>query len=311
MEIIINIYTLNIHTLIVLIFHLLQLLSWIRTIKQNGLDQSKEFKGNFCCLRAHVSSEVQDIRTNSFSFYGPSHDPKPPEADEELEFDHEDGFGGFLTIGTLGRDPETPRFTSVAKEDVTGVHKDIAKLITEKLDKLLEEYPEDSSSEQAERSNAKEHRESVDVCKDRIEFTKSSKEVKKKEGLLASLFKRSKTVEGECNTLKKHGTGDLIKTVFEKLHMSSSKTIKDDNDDYMHKKKDIRKNVQNFRSKVHPVLSTPARDDSEVDDRRSCTNLKDPPPLNGGFLVSSSISEANWKREKWIKTDAEYLVLEL
>lgn len=64
-------------------------------------------------------------------------------------------------------------------------------------------------------------------------------------------------------------------------------------------------NVQNFRSKVHPVLCTPARDDSEVDDRRSCTNLKDPPALNGGFLVSSSISEANWKREKWIKTDAE------
>ncbi|CDY13676.1 BnaA06g32470D [Brassica napus] len=266
--------------------------------------QTTNLSRNFCCLRAHVSSEVQDIRTNSFSFYGPSHDPKPPEADEELEFDHEDGFGGFLTIGTLGRDPETPRFTSVAKEDVTGVHKDIAKLITEKLDKLLEEYPEDSSSEQAERSNAKEHRESVDVCKDRIEFTKSSKEVKKKEGLLASLFKRSKTVEGECNTLKKHGTGDLIKTVFEKLHMSSSKTIKDDNDDYMHKKKDIRKNVQNFRSKVHPVLSTPAREDNEIDDR-SCTNRKDPPALNGGFLVSSSISEANWKREKWIKTDAE------
>ncbi|KAF3592415.1 hypothetical protein DY000_02025391 [Brassica cretica] len=259
----------------------MKLLSWIRTIKQNGLDQSKEFKGNFCCLRAQVSSEVQDIRTNSFSFsfYGPSHDPKPPEADEELEFDHEDGFGGFLTIGTLGRDPETPRFTSVAKEDVSGVHKDIAKLITEKLDKLLEEYPEDSSSKQVERSNAKEHRESVDVRKERNEFTKSSKEVKKKEGLLTSLFKRRKTVDGECNTMEKHGTGYLIK-----------------------------RNVQIFRSKVHPVLCTPARDDNEIDDRRSCTNgsnLKTPRPF------SSSISEANRKREKWIKTDAEYLVLEL
>ncbi|KAH0869749.1 hypothetical protein HID58_076771, partial [Brassica napus] len=275
-----------------------------------GVQRTTNLSGNFCCLRAQVSSEVQDIRTNSFSFsfYGPSHDPKPPEADEELEFDHEDGFGGFLTIGTLGRDPETPRFTSVAKEDVSGVHKDIAKLITEKVDKLLEEYPEDSSSKQVERSNAKEHRESVDVRKERIEFTKSSKEVKKKEGLLTSLFKRRKTVDGECNTMEKHGTGYLIKRVFEKLYMSSSKTIKDDNDDYMHKKKDIRKNVQNFRSKVHPVLCTPARDDNEIDDRRSCTNgsnLKTPRPF------SSSISEANRKREKWIKTDAEYLVLEL
>ncbi|KAJ0230537.1 hypothetical protein HA466_0306450 [Hirschfeldia incana] len=296
----------------------MRLLSWIRTIKQNGSDQSKEFKGNFCCLRAQFSSEVQDIRTNSFAFYEPSHDPKPLEADEELRFDHEDVFSGFLTIGTLGREPETPRFTSVAEEDVTGAQRDIAKLLTKKLDKLLEEYPEDSSSKQFERSNAAGDRESDDVCPsqggyDCIEFTERSKEEKKREGLLTSLFKRRKTLEGECNSTEKHGTGDLMKRVIDKLHRSSSKTIKEDNDDYMHKKKDIRKNVQIFRSKVHPVLCAPVRDDDkETDDSRSCTNrsnLKDP-PLNGGFLVSSSISEANRKREKWIKTDAEYLVLE-
>ncbi|KAJ4901045.1 Uncharacterized protein Rs2_14996 [Raphanus sativus] len=289
----------------------MKLLSWIRTIKQSGLDHSKEFKGNFCCLRAQVSSQVQDIRTNSFAFYEPSRDPKPPEADEDLRFDHEDVFSGFLTIGTLGRETETPRFTSVAEEDVTGAQKDIAKLLTKKL----EEYPEDRSSKQVlERSNAEGDRESVDVCPSQGNdlYLKRSKEAKQKKGVLTitNLFKRRKTVEGECNSMEKHGTPDLIRRVFDKLHMSSSNTIKDDNDDdYMHKKKDIRKNVQIFRSRVHPVLCTTARDDKEIDDSRSCTNLKDP-PLNGGLLDSSSISETNMKKEKWIKTDAEYLVLE-
>lgn len=257
--------------------------------------------GNFCCLRAQVSSQVQDIRTNSFAFYEPSRDPKPPEADEDLRFDHEDVFSGFLTIGTLGREPETPRFTSVAEEEVTGAQKDIAKLLTKKLDMLLEEYPEDSSSKQVERSNAEGDGEPVDVCPsqgyDRIGFTKRSKEVRTRKDLLARLFKRREAVEGECNAMEKHGTGDLIKSVFEKLHRSSSK------------KKDIIKNVQILRRRVHPLLCTTARDDKDIDDSKSCTNLKDP-PLNGGFLDSSSISETNRKKEKWIKTDAEYLVLE-
>ncbi|CAH8360934.1 unnamed protein product [Eruca vesicaria subsp. sativa] len=270
---------------------------WIRTIKQNGLDQSKEFKGNFCCLRAQVSSEVEDIRTNSFAFNEPSHHMKLPEAaeEEEIWLDHEDVFGGFLTIRTLDIDPETPRFTSVAEEDVTGAQKDIAKLLSEKLDKVLEEYEDSRSSKLVERSNAGV----VDVCPsqgyDLIEFTKRSKEVRKKKALLKSLFKRRKIVEGECNTLEKHGTEDLIKSLFEKLHKSSSKTRKDD---YMHKKKDIRKNVQIFRRKVHPVLCAPARDDNEMDDTNG-SNLKTQPPF------SSSILEASRKREKWIKTDAE------
>ncbi|KAG2261416.1 hypothetical protein Bca52824_068495 [Brassica carinata] len=275
----------------------MKLLSWIRSIKQNSLHRSKEFKGNFSCLRAQFSSKVQDIRTNSFAFYEPSHDPKPPEADEELVFDHEDGFSGFLTIGTLGTEPETPRFTSVAEEDVTGAQKDIAKLLTDKLEKFLDEYPEDSSSKKIERSNAEGDRgESDDVCppsqgNDRVESSKRSKEVKKK-----------RAVEGECNTLEKQGKRDLIKRVFEKLHMSSSKRRNDDND--VHKKKDIRKNVQIFRSKVHPVQCTPARDDKEIDDsRRTCTNHRG--KLKDLFLVSNSISEANMIREKWIKTDAE------
>ncbi|KAF8108164.1 hypothetical protein N665_0114s0054 [Sinapis alba] len=276
---------------------IMKLLSWIRTIKQNGLlDQLKEFKGNFSCLRAQASSEVQDIRTNSFSFYGPSHDhPKLPEADEELLFDDEDVFSGFLTIGTLGGDPETPRFTSVAEEHVTGAEKDLAKLITEKSN-----AEEDLESDDVRPSQGN------DLYQSPIEFTKRSKEVKKKKALLTSLLKKRKTVERECNSMEKHGTPYMIKRVLEKLHRSSSKT-RNDGDDDVSKKKDLRKNVQIFRSKVHPVLCTRARDDKEIDDRRS--KLKDP-PLDGGFLVSSSILEVNMKREKWIKTDAEYLVLE-
>lgn len=144
-------------------------------------------------------------------------------------------------IGMFGRDFEILRFILVVKEDVIGVYRDIVKFIIVKLDKLFEEYLEDSSSKQVERLNVKEYRELVDVCKDCIEFIKSSKEVKKKEGLFVSFFKRSKMVEGECNILKKYGIGDLIKMVFEKFYMFFLKIIKDDNDDYMYKKKDIRK----------------------------------------------------------------------
>ncbi|CAH2045273.1 unnamed protein product [Thlaspi arvense] len=250
----------------------MKLLSWMRTIKQPGVDPSKEFKGDFCCLRAQVSSEVQDIRTNSFSFSfsGPSHDKNQPELDEELRFD-EDGFSGFLAIGTLGRDPETPKFAaSVKEEDVTGAQKEMAKLITEKLDKFLEDYPEDTSSKRVESSNAEGDRES-DVCslqgydlfRSTIEFTKRSNKVQKNKGLLTSLFKRGKT------------------------------------------------SVQIFRSKVHPVLYT--RADTNIDDRRRCITRCDlrVPSLDGSFLASSSISEANKTRENWINTDAEYLVLEL
>ncbi|KAL9830237.1 putative protein LAZY1 [Arabidopsis thaliana] len=77
------------------------------------------------------------------------------------------------------------------------------------------------------------------------------------------------------------------------------------------KKKDLKKNVQTCRRKVHPVLCTTAipQDDNEIDDRRK-VDLK-VPSLTGGFLGASSISEANRKRENWIKTDTEYLVLEL
>ncbi|CAA7028671.1 unnamed protein product [Microthlaspi erraticum] len=295
----------------------MKLLSWMRTIKQNGLlYPSKEFKGDICCLRAQVSSEVQDIRTNSFSFSfsGQSHDLNPQETDEELRFD-EDTFSGFLAIGTLGRDPETPKFAaSVAEEDVTGAQKEMAKLITEKLDKFLEESPEDCSIQLVERSSGEGDRER-DVCflqgydlfQSSTELAKRSNEAKKNKSVLARLFKRRKRVEGECNSMEKHGTRDLIKKVFEKLHGSSSKIRNYDDDvddDSMPKKKDLRKSAQIFRRKVHPVLYTPAADDDNIDDRRSCINRCD---LN----VPSSISEANRNIENWIKTDAEYLVLEL
>ncbi|CAH8388419.1 unnamed protein product [Eruca vesicaria subsp. sativa] len=283
----------------------MKLLGWMRTINRSGSNPSKELKGAFCCLRAQVSSEVQDIRTNSFSFSRQSHDPNPPKIDEEIWFD-EGGFSGFLAIGTLGRDPETPKFTaSIVEDDVT-----VAKIVTEKLDKFLEEYPEDSISKQVERSKAESDAcpaQGHDLVRSSTELTKRSSEVKKIESLLKSLFKRRKAVERKCNAVEKHGTRDLIKKIFEKLHVSPSKTRNTDDDDddvdSMHKKKDIRKNVQIFQSKVHPVLCTPERDDNKIANRRSCC-LKIS-GLNGGFLVPSSMSKVKWKRENWIKTDAE------
>ncbi|XP_010507024.1 PREDICTED: protein LAZY 1-like [Camelina sativa] len=222
----------------------MKLLNWMRTRRQNGLDPSKDFKGGFGCLRAQISSDVQDIRTNSFSFSGPSHDKNLPKFEEKLRFD-EDGFCGFLAIGTLGTDPETPKFSATfAEEDVSGEKKEMAKLITEKLDKYLKECPEDISSKPVERSNAKEDK------------------------------------------------------------------ARNDDEDSKPKKKDlIRKSAQTNRRKVHPVLYTPIRDHNEIDDRRK-VDLK-VHSLTGGFLGASSTSDANRKREKWIKTDAEYLVLEL
>ncbi|KAJ4888282.1 Uncharacterized protein Rs2_28030 [Raphanus sativus] len=292
----------------------MKLLSWMRTINRSGFDPSKEFKGSFCCLRAQVSHEVQDIRTNSFSFSRQSQDPTPLKTGEELWSD-EGGFSGFLAIGTLGRDPETPKFiASTAEDDVTGAKEEMAKLVTEKLDKFLEEYPEDNSSKEVERSKAEGFIDS-DACPSQVydlfqsstEATKRSK-VKKVKGLLKSLFKRRKALERECNSMEKHGTRDLIKRIFKKFHGSPSKTRNDD-DNSMHTKKDIRKSVQIFQRKVHPVMRTPERDGNEIDDRRSC-NLKIP-NLNGGFLVPSSISKVNKKTENWIKTDEEYHVLEL
>ncbi|KAF8083662.1 hypothetical protein N665_0759s0013 [Sinapis alba] len=288
----------------------MKLLGWMRTINRSGFEPSKEIKGGFCCLRAQVSPDVQDIRTNSFSFSRQSHDPNPPKTtDEELWFD-ESGFSGFLAIGTLGRDPETPKFTpSIVEEDVTVAKEEMAKLVTEKLSKFLEEYPEDSRScKHVERSKVES-----DACpaqghglfRSSTELTKRSNEVKKIKSLLKSLFKGRKAVVGrECNSKEKHGTRDLIRRIFKKVHVSPSKTRNDDgDDDSMHTKKDIRKSVQIFQSKVHPVMCTPTRDDNKIDDRRRCC-LKIP-SLDGGLFAPSSISKVNKKRENWIKTDAE------
>ncbi|XP_010425440.1 PREDICTED: protein LAZY 1-like [Camelina sativa] len=291
----------------------MKLLSWMRTRTLNG--PSKDFKGGSGCLRAQISSDVQDIRTNSFSFSGPSHDKNLPKFEEKLRFD-EDGFCGFLAIGTLGTDPETPKFAAmVAEEDVTGEEKEMAKLITEKLDKFLKECPEDISSKPVERSNAKEDKDfhacpqqDYDHFLSSIELTeRSNGSTKKKKSLLMSLFKRRQTVQGK-SSIEKHGTRDVIKKVFEKLHGASSKTRNDD-EDSMPKKKALRKSTQTCRRKVHPVLYTPIRDHNEIDDRRK-VDLK-VPSITRGFLGASSISDANRKRENWIKTDTEYLVLEL
>ncbi|EOA25678.1 hypothetical protein CARUB_v10019029mg [Capsella rubella] len=294
----------------------MKLLSWMRTIKQNGLDPSKELKGGFGCLRAKVFSDVQDIRTNSFSFSGSSHHKNPPKVEQELRFD-EDGFCGFLAIGTLGTDPETPKFSAmVAEEDVTRERMEMAKLVTEKLDKFLKEKPEDTTSKRVERSNAKEDKESYacplhdyDHFGTSIELKKRNNgRVKKKKSLLTSLFKRRQSEQGEPY-IEKHNTSDVIKNVFEKLHGASTK-IRNDDEDFMPKKKDLRKSAQTCRRKVHPVLYTPIRDDNKIDDRRK-VDLKVPSLLTGGFLGASSISDTNRKRENWIKTDTEYLVLEL
>ncbi|AEE77256.1 hypothetical protein AT3G27025 [Arabidopsis thaliana] len=289
----------------------MKLLSWMRTIKPNGLDSSKKFKGGLCSLRAQVFSDVQDIRTNSFSFYGHTHDPNPSKVEQDLRFD-EDEFCGFLAIGTLGTDPETPKFSAmVAEEDATGEIKEMAKLIAKKLDQFLKEYPEDTRSKRVKISNECPLQD-YDLFRSSIELTKGSNgRVKKKKSLLTSLFKRRQTVQGEPY-IEKHSTRDAIKRVFKKLHGASSKTRNDDEDDSMSKKKkDLKKNVQTCRRKVHPVLCTTAipQDDNEIDDRRK-VDLK-VPSLTGGFLGASSISEANRKRENWIKTDTEYLVLEL
>lgn len=118
----------------------------------------------------------------------------------------------------------------------------MAKLVTEKLDKFLEEYSdEDSSSKQVEVSKAE-----YGLFGSSTELTKRGNEVKQMKGLLKNLFKRRKAVEGECcNSMEKQGTRDLIKRIFKMLHVSPSKTRNDDDyddDDYsMHKKKDIRK----------------------------------------------------------------------
>jgi len=201
------------------------------------IQKSIYLSGGFCSLRAQVFSDVQDIRTNSFSFYGHTHDPNPYKVEQDLRF-HEDDFCGFLAIGTLGADPETPKFSAmVAEEDATGEIKEMATLITKKLDKFLKEYPEDTRSKRVKISNECPLQD-YDLCRSSIELTKgSSGRVKKKKSLLTSLFKRRQTVQGE-----KHGTRDAIKRVFEKLHGASSKTRNDDEDDSVSKKKkDLKK----------------------------------------------------------------------
>ncbi|XP_010556290.1 PREDICTED: protein LAZY 1 isoform X2 [Tarenaya hassleriana] len=179
-----------------------------------------------------------------------------------------------------------------------------------------------------------------------LELLKENDKVKKKKGSIADLFQRKKSAEKPSFSERR----DSIKktTMWRKLHGTAKKSFThcgkdDDDDDSVPQKKKLRKIGQLFRRKIHPVICTSETEgnkpnkDQKIDDmfrnRRSYINGDDLIYRHGGgdnqvsssseegFLSSETSSDMtqyevvgkspNGKREKWINTDSEYLVLEL
>ncbi|XP_017975118.1 PREDICTED: uncharacterized protein LOC18601052 isoform X2 [Theobroma cacao] len=251
-------------------------------------------------------------------------------------------FHGFLTIGTLGSEliisePVTPTFAMSLEnsEDKAEVTENDLKIINDELEKFLEAEAEEHGSNESsgrnsqvstitlsgkpmQEANAKEYGKTI-VCPlqgylfgSSIELPEARFEVKKEKASLAELFYRTKIAEEsptekcgkeemqtkQANKPVKH----LIKKILKKLHASSGSstpTSSPKETNSISTKKKLHKTHQGKGNRRFPQGSW-----SKEGTQNYKTISKLPQYGLTGFTAGAN-------GEHWIKTDADYLVLEL
>ncbi|KAL8258431.1 hypothetical protein R6Q59_030472 [Mikania micrantha] len=238
-------------------------------------------------------------------------------------------FHGFLAIGTLAaetvtNEPKTPTFATFVENNMekeTEARENELKLINDELEKVLEPEGKENGSEYNENESG--------VCPLQdylfgsvIELpdTIAVKKEKEHRTSLGELFQRTKIVEditgGKINKtekLKEKETEKSAVCLMKKIlkgrsHYSSSKHSTTD--------KKPRKILQMFHRKVHPEgLAVEPKSENHlkhvtqsnfVDEHKNRNQM-----LSEDIELFPMVNDSDGNRECWIKSDADYLVLEL
>ncbi|KAJ1435491.1 hypothetical protein SESBI_05002 [Sesbania bispinosa] len=211
-----------------------------------------------------------------------------------------DLFPGFLAIGTLGSeqvisDPSTPTF-AISVEGITEKEDEVTendlKLINDELEKVLGAETKDDISNDSSSRNSH-------VSTGRSSHCKSEKEDKRTE---------READKSAMNLMK----GKLKKRMFHTCSRNSTSISGGGPIDSASAETKLNKILHMFRKKVHPESSTAAQKSAR---HRKNENKKK--IINDGGLIKGDLvhpdpeEDSSANREHWIKTDADYLVLEL
>ncbi|CAL5191404.1 unnamed protein product [Lathyrus oleraceus] len=137
---------------------------------------------------------------------------------------------------------------------------------------------------------------------------------------LGELFQRSKMAEESCfgkddkRDAEKYSAMNLVKEKVKKrmFHSCSknSSSIIGGNGDSASAETKLNKILHMFRKKVHPESSTTGHKSGKHKKNESKKKIMNDGGFNKGYLVHPDEDSSSY-REHWIKTDADYLVLEL
>ncbi|XP_059294331.1 protein LAZY 1-like [Lycium ferocissimum] len=255
-------------------------------------------------------------------------------------------FPGFLAIGTLGNyqttntDPPTPTFPMSFEHGETDITEKELKFINDELEKFLEEKVKEVAYESSEsiitlsdkhmETGATECYVNVEQCPlqkylfgSSVELLEIESEVKQQKGFLEELFKKKNIVQeghvGNEGKEKKQAKGKhlahfmkkMLRNLQYKSNSSTTVSSKGNITGSVNKRK-LPQVLKMFHRKVHPVNENNLQD-NETSNISACKagNLGAISEVNAKFYPAATPKKEVISRERWIKTESDYLVLEL
>ncbi|KAJ8546445.1 hypothetical protein K7X08_019028 [Anisodus acutangulus] len=263
---------------------------------------------------------------------------------QEEQFD--EIFPGFLAIGTLGNyqttntDPPTPTFTMPFEHIETDIREKELKFINDELEKFLEEKVNEVAYESSERTIAlsDKHTETgptecygnMEECPlqkylfgSSVELPEIDSEVKQQKQFMEELFKKKNIIqEGDVGNEGKekkqgkrkhaaHFMKKMLQSLQSKSKSSTTASSKGNITGSVSSKKKLPQVLKMFHRKVHPVNDNNLQDNETSNISCKAGNMGSISEVNTKFPPAPTPKKEVINREHWIKTDSDYLVLEL
>ncbi|CAN4079082.1 unnamed protein product [Withania somnifera] len=232
----------------------------------------------------------------------------------------EELFPGFLAIGTLGNyqttnaDPPTPTFSMPFEHVETDITEKELKFINDELEKFLEEKVIEAACEPLGRTItlSNKHIETgptecygnMEECPlqkylfgSSVELPEIETEAMQQKGFLEEVFKRKNIVQ-EC---------DLLQNLQSKSKSATTASSKGNVTGSVSSKRKLSQVLKMFHRKVHPVNENSVQPNETLNISSKAASLGAISEVNTKFSPKKEVIN----REHWIKTDNDYLVLEL
>ncbi|WMV17676.1 hypothetical protein MTR67_011061 [Solanum verrucosum] len=209
-------------------------------------------------------------------------------------------FPGFLAIGTLGNyetsntDPPTPTFPMHVETE-----KELKFIINDELEKVNEEFafePSERTIDNMEECPLQKYLLGSSV--ESQEIIESEEKLKQQKGLLEELTFKKKNKDKK----KKKDAAHFMKKILQNLQPKSKSSNVTAS---VSSKKKLPQVLKMFYRKVHPVNENNILEDNHEISNNINVSCK------AANLTNSSPKKEVINREHWIKTDRDYLVLEL